>query len=466
MASRIRQLAGSASIFWIITTLTCTSQIALIALTIGLATNNASVSDSIHRTTWVTAAANMVALTASLGAVCMYVRHTARTVYLVLCALFAILTALAALLTIYTLTWIYNYVREANHQSKRYIFTQNLAEAGFAVWSVAFIAQATLYILVFWPKNTSNTQSTAQELTERPSPSRSAKRRLSDLTSLTPPSTPPYIYPASDSSKPKLSSVPLSPKSFGHSVHTVIHPMTSKTKLLIRQTSFPRDSASVPSTRETSLEALRQDDGFESWDTSAVEEVDDGRFLPRSTRPRLETIPGSRPVSPANPLNGPFPDIEEDDVRLPESPAHSPVHSPSSETSSLRFSRPPTRPDSSAGQAFIHPLFRAESPVPPPIASPGTVITASPYAGQVVSSDHLAFAPRISSEHIAFAAPRKPHSSQGFRADSPSPLSPPRSRQSSFRSIKWPQSSHGEQRSTTPQFPRLAQSPEPDDHAV
>ena len=455
MASRIRQVAGSASVFWTITTLTCTSQIALIALTIGLATNNASVADSIHRTTWATAAANMVALTASLGAVCLYVRRTARTVYLVLCAIFALLSALAALLTIYTLTWLWNYVGEEDHPNKRYVFTENLAIAGFAVWSVAFIAQAILYTLVFWPKNYANTQPTPQELTERPSPSRPTKRRLSDLTSLTPPSTPLYIPHASESSKTELSPTTLSPKSsFSHSVHAVIHPMTSKTKLLIRQTSFPRDSASLNSTRETSLEALRQDDGFETWDTSAVEEIDDGRFLPRSARLRLETIPGSRPVSPANPLNGPFPDIGEDDVRLPESPAHSPVNSPSSETSSLRFSRPPTRPDSSASQAFIHPLFRSESPVPPPVASPGTVITASPYAGQVVSSENLAF------------APRKLHSSQSFRADSPSPLSPNRSRQGSFRSIQAPQSSHGEQRSATPQFGRLAQSPEPEDRGV
>ena len=215
--------------------------------------------------------------------------------------------------------------------------------------------------------------------------------------------------------------------------------MTSKTKLLLRQQSFPRDSSSLNSTRETSLEALRQDDGFQSWDTSRVEELDESHFLPQSVRlrieSRLETIPGSRPVSPANPLNGPFPDpIDDDDVRLPESPAHSPIHSPSSESSSFTFSPPPTRPDSSAGQSHIHPLFRSESPGPAPVASPGTVITASPLAGQVVTPDLH-----------GIVAPRKLHSSQSFRADSPGPFSPSRSRQGSLRSVQHaqPQSSHG-----------------------
>jgi hypothetical protein len=458
MAPSARQLARSAFVFWVITTLTCTSQIALIAITIGLATNNASIEGSIHRTAWVTAAANMVALTASLGAVCLFVRRTERITYISLCTIIVLVSVLAALLTIYTLTWIWNYVRNMNHPNSRFMFTQTLSKAGFAVWSVSFIAQATLFTLVFWPKQQQIAPPTPQELTQRPSPGRAVKRRLSDLTSLTPPSTPPPILPKSVPSSPKFSSPTKS--YFGHSVNQVIRPMTSKTKLLLRQQSFPRDSSSLQSTRETSLEALRQDDGFESWDTSRVEEADDGHFLPQSVRlrveSRLETIPGSRPVSPANPLNGPFPSHMDDDVRLPESPAHSPVHSPSSETSSFTFSPPPTRPDSSAGQSHIHPLFRSESPGPAPLASPGTVITASPFAGQVVNPDLHGIVP-----------PRKLRSSHSFRADSPGPFSPSRSRQGSFRSVQTtqPQSSHGE-RSATPGSIRLVTSPEPDESSV
>lgn len=152
MAPNARQLARSAFVFWVITTLTCTSQIALIAITIGLATNNAPIEGSIHRTAWVTAAANMVALTASLGAVCLYVRRTERITYIALCTVIILLSALAALLTIYTLTWIWNYIRNMDHPNSRYVFTKSLSTAGFAVWSVSFIAQTTLFTLVFWPK--------------------------------------------------------------------------------------------------------------------------------------------------------------------------------------------------------------------------------------------------------------------------------------------------------------------------
>lgn len=464
MASTYRRLAGNAYVFWGTTTLTCTSQIALIAITIGLATNNASIEGSIHRTAWATAAANMVALTASLGAVCLYVRRTARTTYFALCALFIVLSALAAFLTIYMLTWIWNYVQSLEHPNQRYVFTQGLSKAGFAVWTVAFLAQAILYALVLWPRNRFEAGPTPQELTQRSSPGRPVKRRTSDLTSLTPPSTATYVAPASEPSSPKPSFQSLTPtkSSFTQSVNQAIRPMTSKTKLLLRQQSFPRDSASLHSRQDTSLEALRQDDGFESWDTSGVDEIDENHMLPRSVRSRLEsrlaTIPGSRPASPANPLDGPFPDAE-DDIRLPDSPGRTRVASPSSERGSFSFSAPPIRPDSSAGQSHIHPLFRSESPGPAPVPSPATVITASPYAGQIVDVENNVFVP-----------PRKLRSSSSFRAESPRPLSPGRSRQSSFRSIHTPTpqptSSHGE-RSATPGSIRLVQSsPEPNESNV
>ena len=464
MAFTSRRLAGNAFVFWGITTLTCTSQIALIAITIGLATNNASIQGSIHRTAWATAAANMVALTASLGAVCLYVRRTARLTYFALCALFVVLSASAAFITIYTLTRIWNYVRSLKHPNQRYIFTQGLSKAGLAVWAVACLAQVILYILVLWPKNRLDKQPTVQELTQRSSPGRSVNRRLSDLTSLTPPPSATYDLPASEplSLKPSFHSLNSKP-SFGHSVNHVIGPMTSKTKLLLRQASFPRDSASLHSRKDTSLEALRQDDGFGSWDTSGVEEIDENNVLPRSVRSRLDsrlaTIPGSRPVSPAYPLDGPFPDPV-DDVRLPDSPtrSHSPITSPSSERGSFSFSAPPTRPGSSAGKSHIHPLFRSESPGPAPVPSPATVITASPYAGQIVDPENNVFVP-----------PRRLRSSSSFRAESPSPLNPGRSRQSSFRSVHTiqPHPSNGEQRSATPGSIRLVgSSPEPEEYSV
>ncbi|EEY16469.1 conserved hypothetical protein [Verticillium alfalfae VaMs.102] len=52
---------------------------------------------------------------------------------------------------------------------------------------------------------------------------------------------------------------------------------------------------------------------------------------------------------------------------------------------------PARRPQSNSpelegsGEANIHPLFRSDSPVPPPNVTPGTVVVASPNAGQVIS---------------------------------------------------------------------------------
>ncbi|KAI7092021.1 hypothetical protein KC356_g48 [Hortaea werneckii] len=106
---------------------------------------------------------------------------------------------------------------------------------------------------------------------------------------------------------------------------------------------------------------------------------------------RLEPIPGSRPVSPAKPLDGPFPETSPEETPLPESPIQSVVSSPWTQRASSDELPPLRRPSTHGSQ--VHPLFRAESPMPPPLHSPGTVITASPYAGQIIGRDH-AMSPR------------------------------------------------------------------------
>lgn len=58
--------------------------------------------------------------------------------------------------------------------------------------------------------------------------------------------------------------------------------------------------------------------------------------------------------------------------------------------------RLPQRPESPMGstdELHIHPLFRSDSPTPPPAATPGTVVTASPDAGKVI-------APRLSNQSL------------------------------------------------------------------
>ena len=161
-------------------------------------------------------------------------------------------------------------------------------------------------------------------------------------------------------------------------------------------------------TRPGSFDILRQPDGFESWDTSAVEEAytESPTVRKSKSKSRLESIPGSRPVSSARPLDGPFSPSHTapEDLPLPESPSYSTL-SPSTSMSSLRnhdlssLRRPLT------AQTQIHPLFRPDCPMPPPLTSPTTVIMASPFAGQIVS-------------------PSQASSIKSFRMQGPSPVEP------------------------------------------
>lgn len=189
-----------------------------------------------------------------------------------------------------------------------------------------------------------------------------------------------------------------------------IHPTGSRTKL-IRHNSLPRNSAK--SSFDFGTEVSSIDDGFDGWDTSDV-----GREMRRTLQASppaggvmLETIPGSRPESPAKALDGPF---------LPQSPYESGIESATTGedqfvssspvnyamgtfttplTSSPNFSRPTSRsysinreppslsmpPGTPPMEELIHPLFRESSQSPSPTPSPGTSIYASPTAGQTIS---------------------------------------------------------------------------------
>lgn len=153
---------------------------------------------------------------------------------------------------------------------------------------------------------------------------------------------------------------------------------------------------------------------FYEQDTSSVHhEIRAGIHSSPPTRSGLETIPGSRPESPADALDGPF---------LPESP--SAIHAISSDAATAvdffpsspprgttssppNFSRPTSRDQhrpvpnllgssgskpvlqDSSMEELIHPLFRPNSPRPPPIAISGTMVTAAPNAGQAVTPQTL-----------------------------------------------------------------------------
>ncbi|KAI5210566.1 hypothetical protein E4T39_00241 [Aureobasidium subglaciale] len=186
------------------------------------------------------------------------------------------------------------------------------------------------------------------------------------------------------------------------------------------KSSFLRNGKESRSASKKSKETVRSDstserrpsDGFETWNVSPapnsniLEPTGVLATLRATQAHRLETIPGSRPVSPAYPLDGPFPDACEQDEEadeVPESPAFPPF-APS-------LHRRPSNQQLNQDQSHIHPLFRSDSPIPSPTASPGTIITSSPFAGQVVSPSDVTFGSRSRKGSALSSRPTSPNPS-------------------------------------------------------
>ncbi|KAK4632167.1 hypothetical protein CLAFUW4_02651 [Fulvia fulva] len=302
---------------------------------------------------------------------------------------------------------------------------RELAEGGLAVSIIALVPQ-TIYFVLIWPHGKRRTLARTEEPQRYQPPVRTINRRSISvhLASLTP-ASPKFFGSIFEPNSPSYSASSLTPRSsFRNSAQRALKPMTSRTRLILPTSLASRDSRDSNSVHQHDAVpgATRSNDEFGSWDTSAVDDSCESPFASKSKITRLETIPGSRPVSPANPLDGPFEGDDPQEAPLPDSLPQSPVAG--SETASLRaFSRNTMRRPSNNDQSHIHPLFRTESPVPPPLTSPGTVIIASAYAGQVVN-------PEI--------APRLLYSSHGSRSASPIPslLSPARSRTGSVKSFR------------------------------
>ncbi|KAI9864506.1 MAG: hypothetical protein M1813_002995 [Trichoglossum hirsutum] len=147
------------------------------------------------------------------------------------------------------------------------------------------------------------------------------------------------------------------------SLSSVVRPVISRTKLITR------DSTSLDG---SSRDDVPESGGFDSWDTSGVgsqarqavliSSLTDVEHLPKGAE--LEPIPGSRSGSP---IFWPCHHSESDsDQSKPQGPSDL-----------------PNGPGQFLGEAHIHPLFRSDSPTPPPTASPGTIVRASPLSGQV-----------------------------------------------------------------------------------
>ena len=162
------------------------------------------------------------------------------------------------------------------------------------------------------------------------------------------------------------------------SLSHVVRPISSKTRLLSQTQRTGRRPASLDS--NAYRDRSSNEDGFDSWDTSAVDPQNRQTVLDTSSPTPgrfLETIPASpttsRSPSPGTPL-----DLEPPRRRR-RSRSYSPATSRTQSPRSAGFTQ-----HSTASESHIHPLFRSDSPTPPPAVSAGTVVTAAPNAGQVI----------------------------------------------------------------------------------
>lgn len=166
------------------------------------------------------------------------------------------------------------------------------------------------------------------------------------------------------------------------SISHTVRPFSSRTRLLSASSRSGRVGASFDSNSYRSRSSFAQD-GFDLWDTSSAEPQHRQPTLDTlSATPHrfLETIPAS-PTTSRSPSPG-YPLDLEPPKRNTRSRSYSPVPRAQQE---LSMSPQPSSP----GELHIHPLFRTDSPTPPPQATPGTIVIAAPNAGQVISEKSL-----------------------------------------------------------------------------
>lgn len=201
-------------------------------------------------------------------------------------------------------------------------------------------------------------------------------------------------------------------KSFRESLRHVVRPTTSRSTLISRN-SYKGDVRSIYSAQAESFENVSRSDGFESWETSSVslQARDIVLQAAPSRGTTLEPIPGSRPATPARALDAPsLAELPEEDEELTPPPKMMPD-----------ISRPPSP---AVSEAHIHPLFRTESPVPPPEATPGTNIHASPMATQAIACPARPFNRMRSNSHLSQThSARGRTSSPHMSSRDPSPIS-------------------------------------------
>nr|OQO28528.1 hypothetical protein B0A51_06535 [Rachicladosporium sp. CCFEE 5018] len=320
----------------------------------------------------------------------------------------AALSTTAAILALYTFCKVrVRPIQAESHAQNDHI----LATAGIALWTIGVIAQIAFHALRLAHHRAVDKERRTEPMVQPRSPPRNLTRSLSlQLKNLSPASRADSAL-GTPTHSPYVESTHSNRSSTRNSLSQIIRPITSRTRLILGGRS-PSPTPRVPPiaahhhahNRNDSLEFGCRGDGFETWDTSAVDENLLTTFThpqpPRAAK-RLEPIPGSRPVSPAMALNGPFPlhssgSLTPEDTPLPESPiTDQPIPFPPllhRESSFSSIASTTTGPG--VEQSHIHPLFRTHSPTPPPLPSPGTVVMGSPYAGQVFGASEWDLLPR------------------------------------------------------------------------
>lgn len=251
--------------------------------------------------------------------------------------------------------------------------------AAATIWILSVMIQVLFYTVVFLGRYT-NGRDTILSF-HRPEPKRPAPERPP-----TPPTplrivAPPYALPQAHASpRFPLDSHRASWRDSLHSLQEAVRPSTSRTKLLGQRSSISRSSSASALSDYSTLSP----DGFDDWDMAHMDQlIKETVHLAVPTKgTALEPIPGSRPVSPAKGVAS---------VGLPDRPPAAfeiiPRPPTAFSTTSGRSATPTMRPTSpSIAESHIHPLFRTDSPVPPPSATPGTVVTASPYSGHIIKA--------------------------------------------------------------------------------
>lgn len=318
---------------------------------------------------------------------------------MVLLSLYSVPLFLASLFTVITYGLTQSHFDDV--RAKDSGASSDFMAAKFAVWALSTLTQAIfIFTATKWlplssdmSLSRSSTENRGQEMRDQAPP------MMLELKG---------ERPTGDLASPTFSSDTLhsSRNSWRSSLQQVVRPITSRTRLLSRTSSL-RKSGSFHSGNTTRTNSLAPSDGFESWDTSSVDQqardiatqsaaaLDIQQDLLRVFGPgrggtRLDPIPGSRPVSPAHALDGPFPPQSNHPsvltLDLDDLPAPQPAFMAGSPHNS-RPSTPTSMTSVTAGidDSNVHPLFRSDSPHPPPAASPGTVVVASPYSGQVIA---------------------------------------------------------------------------------